>query len=79
MRLARWTLHDTQIAQGARAMKIGIEQDPVEMLDREEERAIAKAVKARFGQGDATAALREVDRLAKRRLNMYAQVTRLHA
>jgi hypothetical protein len=61
-------------------MKIGNEQDPIEQLDREEERAIAAAVKARFnGRGDATAALREVDRLAVRRLAMYAGVTRICA
>ena len=60
-------------------MKIGTEHDPIEDLDREEERAIAVAVKARFGQGDLTAALREVDRLAVRRLHMHAQVTRLYA
>lgn len=60
-------------------MKIGMEHDPIEDLDREEERAIAAAVQARFGQGDLQAALREVDRLASVRLTMHAQVTRLYA
>ena len=60
-------------------MKIGMEDDPIEALDREQERAIAKAVKAQFGQGDLKAALREVDRLSQVRLNMHTQVTRLYA
>ncbi|MEH3045700.1 hypothetical protein [Sphingomonas adhaesiva] len=56
-----------------------MEQDPIEDLDREEERAIAAAVQARFGQGDLQAALREVDRLAAMRLRMHERVTRLYA
>lgn len=58
-------------------MKIGMEPDPIEELDRQESRAIAAAVKARFGQGDLPAAQREVDRLAQRRLNLRAGVVHL--
>lgn len=61
-------------------MKIGMEQDLIEDLDRKEERAIAAAVKARFGQGgNLDAALREVDRLSAVRLSMHARVSRLYA
>lgn len=61
-------------------MKIGMEQDLIEELDRKEERAIAAAVKAQFGQGgNLDAALREVDRLSAVRLSMHAQVSRLYA
>ena len=60
-------------------MKIGMELDPIEEFDRQVERAIAAAVKARFRQGDVDAALREVDRLTKQRLEMNAAVTRLCA
>lgn len=60
-------------------MKIGMEQDPIEELDREEERAIAAAVRARFGQGDLRAALSEVDRLAKNRIQMHRNTTRICA
>lgn len=61
-------------------MKFGPEQDPIEELDREEERVIALAVKARFGQGgDLNTALRMVDDVARRRLLINAQVTRLYA
>lgn len=60
-------------------MKIGMEDDPIEALDREQERAIAAAVRAQFGQGDLPTALREVDRLSRRRLQMHAMVSRLSA
>ncbi|WP_288414921.1 hypothetical protein [uncultured Novosphingobium sp.] len=54
-------------------MKIGMEHDPVEELDREEERAIAAVVRARFGKGDLQAALRTMDGVTTRRLQMRAQ------
>ncbi len=54
-------------------MRIGMEQDPVEELDREQERAIAAAVQAQIGHGDLREALRLVDRLAERRLQMNAE------
>lgn len=60
-------------------MKIGMENDPVEEFDREQERAIAAAVQAQFGNGDLGEALRRVDRLAKRRLEMNGQLSRLCA
>ncbi|WP_150131750.1 hypothetical protein [Sphingomonas carotinifaciens] len=60
-------------------MKIGMEQDPIEDLDREEERVIAAAVHARFSGGDLKAALREFDRLAVTRMAMHRKVTSLCA
>ena len=60
-------------------MKIGMELDPVEEFDRQLERAVAAAVKAKFRHGDVEAALREVDRLTKQRLAMNAGMTRLCA
>ncbi len=60
-------------------MKIGMEKDPIEELDREEERAIAAAVRARFNGGDIKAALQEYDRLANTRIAMRRQVTSLCA
>lgn len=56
-------------------MKIGTQQDLIEELDRDQERAIAAAVKARFRHGDVGAALREVDRLTARRLELQSQLT----
>ncbi|MBD8679250.1 hypothetical protein [Sphingomonas sp. CFBP 13720] len=60
-------------------MRFGPEQDPIEQLDRDEERAIAAAVKARFGHGDLTSALRQVDDLARQRLALNARGSRLYA
>lgn len=60
-------------------MKIGMEEDPVEAFDREQERAIAAAVQAQFGNGDLREALRKVDHLAKRRLEMNDQRSRMCA
>ncbi len=52
-------------------MKIGMEPDPVEDLDRRLERAVAAAVKARFGDGDDSGhAFDEVHRLSQQRLNL---------
>ncbi len=53
--------------------------NPIEQLDRDEKRAIAAAVRARFVTGDIRAAMRQVDEVARRRLEMNAQVTRLYA
>lgn len=55
------------------------ETNPVEQLDRDEKRAIAAVVRARFVTGDVCAAMRHVDDLARRRLELNAQVTRLYA
>ncbi|WP_423605692.1 hypothetical protein [Sphingomonas sp. MS122] len=60
-------------------MKIGMENDPVEDFDREQERAIAAAVQAQFGKGDLREALRRVDRLAERRLEMNGKLSRICA
>lgn len=60
-------------------MKIGTQKNLIEELDREQEHAIALAVKARFRQGDVKAALREVDRLTVRRLDLHASVSRIYA
>ncbi|MGN7998026.1 hypothetical protein [Sphingomonas sp. 22176] len=60
-------------------MKIGMENDPVENFDREQERAIAAAVQAQFGKGDLREALRRVDRLAERRLEMNEKISRICA
>ena len=54
-------------------MKIGMEKDAVEDLDREERRAIAAAVQARFGPGDEHATFAEVERLARVRIALHAQ------
>lgn len=61
----------------AAPLKIGMERDPVEELDREEERAIAAVVRARFGKGDLHGALQVMDGLTRKRLKMReAQVVR---
>jgi hypothetical protein len=60
-------------------MKIGMENDPVENFEREQERAIAAAVQAQFGKGDLREALRRVDRLAERRLEMNEKISRICA
>lgn len=60
-------------------MKIGMEHDPSEDFDREQERAIADAVRAQFGEGDLGEAVRQVNRLAERRLSINNQVSRLYA
>lgn len=60
-------------------MKIGMENDPVENFDREQESAIAAAVQAQFGKGDLREALRRVDRLAERRLEMNEKISRICA
>lgn len=60
-------------------MKIGMENDPIEDLDREEERAIAVVVQARFRSGDVRAALQEVERVARRRIEIQAQGERQFA
>lgn len=51
-------------------MKTATEKDPVESLDREEERAIAAVVRARFGQGDYQRALQSMEAITSRRLMM---------
>lgn len=53
--------------------------DPIEQLDRQRERAIAAAVRARFGQGDSQQAVREVNSLSERRLSMQVQASRFAA
>ncbi len=61
-------------------MKIVIEQDPVEELDREEERAIAAVVRARFGKGDLRDALRTMETVTSKRLRLREeQVVRRYA
>ena len=61
-------------------MKIGMEPDPVEDLERELERAIAEAAKVQFGgQGDIGQALAEVYRLSRERLDWTSQEVRLRA
>ena len=60
-------------------VKIGMENDPIEEFDREQERAVAAAVRAQFGHGDLGEALRKVDRLAERRLKMHHGVSRIYA
>lgn len=56
--------------------KIGMEVDPVEQLDREQERAIAAVVRARFGNGDLVLAQRAVDKIASKRLRLRAEQAR---
>lgn len=51
-------------------MKIVVQNDPVEELDREEERAIAAFVRARFGKGDLNDALRAVEGVTSKRIRM---------
>jgi hypothetical protein len=54
-------------------MTFGTEHDPVDQLDREEERAIAAVVRARFGKGDLTQALNTMNGVTTKRLQMRAQ------
>ncbi|MHA6769073.1 hypothetical protein [Sphingobium ummariense] len=54
-------------------MTFGTEPDPVDLLDREEERAIAAVVRARFGRGDLRQALSTMEGVTTRRLHMRAQ------
>ena len=61
-------------------MKVGMENDPVEDLDREEERAIAAVVSARLGKGDLQAALRVMETVTIKRLRLREeQVVRRYA
>lgn len=60
-------------------MKVGIEPDSVEALDREEESAIAAVVRARFGKGNLQDALRTMDRVTDKRLRMRVQQVRRYA
>lgn len=54
--------------------------DPIEQLDRDEERAIAAVVRARFGKGDLASALRTMDSVTTRRLQLrQQQATRRYA
>lgn len=73
MTFARSTLHDTKIGEGAPPMKNGNDSDPIEELDREEERAIAAVVRARFGSGDLDDALRTMESVTSKRLRMREQ------
>lgn len=54
-------------------MKIGKDSDPIEELDREEERAIAAVVRARFGRGNLDDALRTMESVTSKRLRMREQ------
>lgn len=61
-------------------MTIGMEPDPVEDLEREIERAIARAARAQFGgQGDIREALAIVQRLSQQRLDWAPEDVRLTA
>ena len=61
-------------------MKIGMELDPVEDLERELERAIATAAKVQFGgQGDIGEAMDRVHQLSRRRLDWNPQDILLRA
>jgi hypothetical protein len=61
-------------------MRIGMEPDPIEDLERALERAVAEAAKAQFGgHGNVGDALAEVYRLSRARLDMDAQSIRLFA
>lgn len=61
-------------------MKIGMEPDPVEDLERELERAVATAAKVQFGgQGDIGEAMDWVHQLSQRRLEWATQDFRLRA
>ena len=61
-------------------MKNGLEQDPVEALDREEEQAIAAVVRARFGKGNLNDALRTMETVTSKRLRLREeQVVRRYA
>jgi fructose-1,6-bisphosphatase/inositol monophosphatase family enzyme len=80
MNFARWPLHDTKSQEGVWLMEIGMKNDPVEELDREEERAIAAVVRARFSNGDVRGALRTMESVTSKRLRMREQqVVRRHA
>lgn len=54
-------------------MKNGNDSDPIEELDREEERAIAAVVRARFGRGNLDDALRTMESVTSKRLRMREQ------
>lgn len=54
-------------------MKPGMESNPIEELDREEDRAIAAVVRARFCKGDLGAALRTMESVTSKRLRMREQ------
>jgi hypothetical protein len=54
-------------------MTFGTEHDPVDQLDREEERAIAAVVRARFGKGDLRQALSTMEGVTSKRLQMRAE------
>lgn len=56
-----------------------MEGDPDEAFDGEQKRAIAAAVQAQFGKGDLREALRRIDRLAERRLEMNGRLSRICA
>lgn len=60
-------------------MRIGMENDSAEDFDREQKRVIAAAVQAQFGKGDLREALRRVDRLAERRLEINGKLSRICA
>lgn len=51
-------------------MKIGMELDPIEELDREEKRAIAAVVRARFEKGDLDKARRDLEVITARRMKL---------
>lgn len=51
-------------------MKPGMEPDPIEDLDREEERAIAAVVRARFGAGDLVQARRNLEFVTGKRMRL---------
>jgi len=54
-------------------MKVGMEHDPVEDLDREEERTIAALISARISKGDIQAAKRAVEAVSIKRQQLRSQ------
>jgi hypothetical protein len=66
------------MASQAHESPLGMEEDPLENLDREEARAIAQAVKVRRDGGDVSGIMRALDALASDRLKLIA-AQRRHA
>lgn len=58
-------------------MKIGMEHDPVEELDREEAQAIAAVVRARFEKGDVLKARRDLEIITAKRMKLREQQVEL--
>jgi hypothetical protein len=64
------------LADRVPAALLGMENDPLEDLDREEAKAIAQAVQVRREGGDVSGIMRLLDALASNRLQLIAEQRR---